>query len=204
MKLTLPSTGPLTGLLFLGLFAPSHGVAQLQPQPRDVGVFADQGGTTIEAQVEDFTPFDFYVLGFELDGQVQAYEFGIDVPAELTILSLTLRRWPGDVGNLTNVVVFTGTCLDGAGVFWLAAYTGGFFCPGCAETEMTLCVRGLEPPFPSSFDPPAPGYLQCDGDVVAMNPIDLSPYGRPDGCLTLNPQPVALESESFGGLKARY
>lgn len=199
MKLLFTLTGLLLLLLF---FAPPRVAAQLQPQPRDVGVFADSNGTTIELLVDEFVTFEFYLLAFDLDGQLQAYEFGVDVPDELSIFSLTVRRWPGDGGNLTNVVVFTAGCLDASGVFWLATYQGGFFCPGCARPDMTLCARGFEPA--SSFDPPTPGYLQCDGDVVAMNPIDLSPYGRPDGCLTLNPQSVSVESESFGAFKARY
>lgn len=192
--------------LAVGILAFSGLTASAQPEPRDVGVFADQAGTQSTLTAVDFAPFDFFVVGFELDNFVKAYEFGLDAPANLTILTTVFAGpGPGNIGTPRNVIAFTGACVDGSSNLTLVAYNGGFFAPGSASgvADITLCIG---PASPSSFSPAAPGYSQCDNTLAPFGVAQNGMPQYPNGCMVLNPsgEVVATEMDSFGGIKARF
>lgn len=182
--------------------------AVAQPDVHDAGVFSDMGGTSSTALANDFVPFNFYVVGFGLDGLVKGYEFSLTAPPTFTILTAALSGpAPLNVGNNTNVIVGAGGCVDaGQGAFVLTSYNGGFFAPGSATgvADIAFCLGGATP---SSFAGGVPGYLQCDNTLVPFGVAQSGVPNHPDGCLILNATdggPVATESNSFGEVKARF
>ena len=192
-------------VLALSIVAMSS-MAFAQPEQFDAGIFGDDAGTMTSMAAVDFVPFNVYVVGFDLDGQVKAMEWSVDFPANLTILGLTLAGpAPGNIGDNLNVIAFTGACVDAAGPFVLGAYNVGFFAPGAAQPDVALCLGASTP---SSFNPAAPGYSQCDNTLVPFGvALNGEASGYPNGCFILNPTmdpPVATEFNSFGEIKARF
>ena len=187
-------------LCILFLLVPVIASAQ---QPRDVGIFGDAAGTNIEVSASDFVPFNFYVVGFDLDGAVKAFEFALVLPPQLTVLDLTLAGPnPGNIGTDTNVIAFHRR-LRGirSGPSRWGPTTAGFFFSGAAGENLFVCVG---PSTPSSFEPAVPGYSQCDNTLTPLTPANLSGFSYPDGCMVINPAVVATERSSVGAIKARY
>ena len=186
-------------------FVLSAGAALAQPEARDAGVFADPAGTQSTLDIAAFTPFNIYVVGFDLDGQVAGYEGKVSIPVEYTILAKNITPSTGlDFGNEPGeFIVGTGSCLEGAGAFMMVNFNLGLFAAGVDPTDTALC---LGPSDPTSFDN-VPGYLQCDGTLIPFGVAQNGGDFYPNGCLILNPSqegPVSTESTSFGEMKARF
>ena len=192
-------------LLAIGLVVPAHA----QTFPRDVGVYFDPNGDVCTVDPLPFTfDLEFWVLAFDLDGGIEAYEFGLDIDPRITVLSSSMVH----AGNPINVgqapadwIVGIGACLDGSGVFPLVEYTWGYVDPGA--TDMTICLRASSP---SSFVPPLPGYLQCTGSLVTFGyssfPGDYPPgcsVAKPTGTLLCEP-PVTTAATTWSALKTSY
>ena len=64
--------------------------AKAQPEPRDFGVFADWQGQESSLEAEAFVPFNVYVVGFQLDGEVKGFEFSLHFPDEFFVLAITM------------------------------------------------------------------------------------------------------------------
>ena len=175
--------------------------AMAQPEPHDVGVFADAAGTMSTVNTAASTPFTVYVIGFGLDGQVKGYEVSVTVPANHFLLSAVINPPNGlNFGDVDGeFIVGTGGCFDGDISYTLATLT---FLPLVPAVDGTICIGGTEP---SSFGG-LPGYLQCDGTKL---PFGVAQNGGsyPNGCLVMNPTmtgPVATEAVSFGEVKGRF
>jgi len=80
----------------------------------------------------------------------------------------------------------------------------GYFIPVTPQ-DVPVCIGAATP---STFQPAVPGYLQCDGSLVAFvlaqNPC--LPY--PAGCAMINStnrgSVVPTETSSFGSVKAKF
>lgn len=184
-------------------------VAGAQVDPGDLGVYFDQDGAVCSTSVAPFvTTHQFFALGVEL-GDIAGYEFGLTIDPSLIIFSSADATNPGNsinVGTPPSMwIVGIGTCLPGTPVATLVQFTYGYFTGGL--TDMTIC---LGPATPTSFDPPAPGYLDCIGQIFPSG-VATFPGDYPAGCAVVNPTgtllcepPVANDASTWGALKAAY
>lgn len=191
-------------LLLAGQVAPA---AADGPLTRATGIFADPAGTIRMRAVPGFFPFNFYVLGFGLDGQVKGWELSVSLDPAFLILGRTLDQ-PGslNVGGADNWIVGSGGCFDGSSVYTFVTYQAGYFAGPVAPNDALFC---LGPSDPSSFSPASPGYLQCSGSLVPMGTTSgLCPCTLyPIGCLVINPSDFCIVetlSTSFGEVKAGF
>ncbi len=191
----------MVAVLALGILAMSS-LAFAQAEPGDVGVFADTAGTQSTLVV---TPgfFTFYVVGFELTPGLKAIEWGLTDNIGFLVQSATfVGPLPTNFGTNTDVAAATGACVDGAGVVVLATYAAATF--AMPADDSTICIG----PFSnSSFSPPTPGYSDCTDTLRPFGVAQNGNGAHPDGCLVVNATdsgPVATESTSFGGVKARF
>jgi hypothetical protein len=199
-------------VLLCALISPQGSMAQMGSEDptvsREFGIFLDAAGTESFGVAEDYVLFEFYVVGFAFGGGVLGIEFSVQVPPTLAVMS---RTFPGVDENLaggspTNVIASTGYCVDAGSTFVLASYSAMFWPEGAGRApDIELC---LGPPSPSSFDPPAPGYLDCDITLVPLTLRQTGCGSYSNGCLILNPADpcgtVPIEAHRFGELKARF
>ncbi len=188
--------------LAVSVVAFSSVLAVAQPQAGDVGVFADTAGTQSTMVVAPGF-FNFYVVGFDLVTGIKAIEYSLTNDIGYLVQSLTLvGPLPTNFGTNTDVAASTGACVDGNGVVVLATYAAASFTPPPADA--TICIG----PFSnSSFSPAVPGLSDCTDTLVPFGVAQNGSPAHPDGCLVLNATdggPVATESTSFGGVKARF
>jgi hypothetical protein len=193
----------LAGALTAGLTAS----ASAQPEKYDFGVFADPAGTQTTTAVSAFVTFDFYAVGFQLDGLVKGFELTLNMPPGFTVLTRTIAGPnPINVGDESSneFIIGTGACVDGGtGAFTLVTINAGYFATP-VPSDAAVCISGTTP---SSFPNGEPGYLQCDNTLIAAGVASTGDPNYPDGCLILNPTsepPVSTESASFGALKTRF
>jgi hypothetical protein len=187
--------------------AMTSGTALAQADAHDVGVFADPAGTQTCLTALQYVPTSFFVVGFELDGLVKGFEYGLTVPAGMLVTgpdtvngtATFLGPNPLNIGGNLNVIVGTGGCVEGSGAVLLASYDVLFT---VAPGSVAVCIGPSEP---SSVSPAAPAYLQCDGTIVPMGYAEPAIGGYPQGCMLLNGEPICpIENSRFGSLKARY
>jgi len=171
-----------------------------------------------------FTPFTVYLvpdidyadIGHpELNAGtgMQAYEVGVEFPAELTLISAIIRNSstsPG--GGTTNLIVeLSPTILAAQTPIDLVEFSLGAFSDTIDLTDMCLELHASAP---SSFDPAAPGFNDSS-DALECHTADGSPiqclrafeYVRPMGincrrqcCWTIDP----VEESSWSTLKADF
>jgi hypothetical protein len=163
-------------------------------------------GTQTSLTALQYVPTNFYVVGFELDGQIKGFEYGLTVPAGMLVTgpdtvngaAVFLGPNPLNIGGNLNVIVGTGGCVNDAGANVLATYTVLFT---VAPGANTICIG---PSDPSSLGG-APAYLQCDGTIVPMGYAENGGGTMPDGCMALNQEgPLPTEASSFSEMKARF
>ena len=117
----------LTLVLCITCFA---SMALAQPEPGDLGVFADAAGTQTTGVATPFVQTDFYVIAFDAPGGYKGYEFEISVPPTITVLGRVLNPPTAlNVGAGDNFIVGTGGCISSAGPTVLVTYTGLWFAP---------------------------------------------------------------------------
>jgi hypothetical protein len=179
--------------------------AAAQPQPGDVGLFADPAGTITTLNVTPGVATNLYLVIFDPPGGVFGWEASINGLAEIpgvTInsVALTAGAGPINVGSGLNFIVGTGSCVSGV----LDVAQINFTAATDVSQDTAICIG---PSSPSSTNPAVPDYLTC---ADAILPLGIAENGQgiyPNGCLILNPTnsgPVASETVGFGTLKARF
>jgi hypothetical protein len=201
-------TSTLLGTLFVISAFATVSLAQV-PEPGDLGIFFDVGGTQTSQAVSLGSPFSLWAVAFDVPGGVEAYEMGLRpdpraflvgafFPAPIIILP---------IDPLNFVVGTGGVCLPDQGPVQLVQWTFILLTPPVAD--LLFCLLPYEP---SSFDPPSPGYVTC------LAPDDLRPFGMaqrpgslanyPVGCAVGNPTnlepPVAGRDVSWGSMKSHF
>lgn len=150
-----------------------------------IGIFADPAGTVTTMDFPGQGQTTFYVVAFNLEGDPNGYEFGIDMSADF-IISNTVWWSPEGVtptvfGDARNAQVGSGGCLDGTGAIVLAEITIGTFVAVGDDTQLRI-----RPSSPSSFDPPSPGYNTCDNRMIRLDPATCETAFYPSGALIMN------------------
>ena len=114
-------------------------------------------------QVVPLQEFDLYVLSVGAPGLL-AYEFGFNYPPCVLVLQRLLPPGAANFasGNENYIVGTGGTCLSDP-VQWLLHVSA-------LVLDTCVGIAQVGPAAPSSFTPPAPGYLGCASDG------DLHPY----------------------------
>lgn len=182
------------------------------PEPGDAGIFADPEGTVSTLRVEPFVAFDVYVVAFDLEGGLDAYEFSIMGYEPLYAVGGWQAGYTGCCGPMfPDFVALVPTCLDESGPVVLARVT--FMAIDEVPVDQALCLRQTSPTSfplePGNADGPGlPGYLRCDS---VLQPFGVAQNGGgvyPNGCLILNPTiedaVVPNDAVNFGEVKARY
>jgi len=129
-------------------------------QGETLGAFFDTGATQTTLSVSPFEPFNIYFIAQNVPIGIAGYEFLVNVPPEIQLLSAT--AYPDEFNTLDIdsslegfIVGIGGACLTGSGPIILAEVS-------CWATQQ---VAGLEiwvgPSVPSSFGGTAPGYAEC-------------------------------------------
>lgn len=189
----------------LGIVAMSS-MAFAQAEPRDVGIFGDAAGTMTSMDVAGFAPFNIYMVGFGLDGEVKGFEAGVTGLETFTILAAILNPANAlNLGNNTNYLVGTGGCFPGMPSYLLVTINAGYFAGPVAPADNSVCISAADPSSPALGG--RPGYLQCDGTLVPFGLAENGGAAYADGCFVLNATglpPVATETTSFGEIKARF
>ena len=191
-------------VLSLQIWLLSAAMAPAQGDPYDAGVFGDPLGTATTLEVGAFSPFNAYVVAFELNGLVKGFEVRIVVPPTITVTGSVLAGpAPINLGDEPNeFIVGTGGCIEGTPRIVLLQLNCGLFVPDPVPTDLALVLQGTSP---SSFGGP-PGYVQCDNVLVSFTPASIHPV-YPSGALIINPtqeDPIAVEASSFGAVKSRF
>lgn len=172
----------------------------------DAGIFADQNAGSSVIVMAPYVPTDFYVLAWNLDGQVKGFEFEVTFSdPDILILQRNTNQGAVNVGSGDNFIVGTGGCFDGDGAWYeFVHYQGGYFQPA-PPADVVVC---LTPSSPTSFEPASPGYLQCDGTLVPVLAAQTGGGVYPDGCGVINATDpgsvVSTTEESFGSVKSRF
>jgi len=135
--------------------------------------------------------FEFSVYADSLDSGIRAYEFGLETPPELTIVSASIPS-PCDVCSTTglNFIVGLSSCSQGAGPFTLL-HASATYVTAIGESEQ-ICIRAS---VPSSLDPASPGYVDCADD--------LQPFSVPQRCIVAACG-LPVDRSTFGMVKAQY
>ena len=194
----------VTGVMAIAL-AFTVSTAQAQPEPSDIGIFADQEGTISTAAVTPFVSAFLYVVAFDLP-DFNAYEFsvqGLQASGATVLGTVLFGPGPVNIGTFPDYIVGSGGCLAGPGAVALA--TINYIYLAAPPSDTAICIDGVTL---SSFASGRPGYNRCPSDElvefgVAQNGGD----AYPDGCFIVNATqagPVDGDEASFGQVKARF
>lgn len=196
----------LTSLAAVLCLLAMTGAAFAQPEPGDMGVFFDPVGTETSACWPSFTQTNhFYVVAFDLSGDLAGYEVGLTIDPTIIVFNSAMVAGAGpiNVGSAPdNWIVGTGSCVPGMGAILLLDFTAGYFVS--PVQDLLICTGATTP---SSFDPPLPGYLECDDTLTTFGVAESGAPAYPDGCGVICPTaepPVATDDTSWGSLKASY
>ena len=177
------------------------------PQSGGLGIyFTPIPGGTWDAVITvlPFESFDIFVLSYSVPGGMEAYEFGVQMPAGAIVSGgRLLPVGSNDFGaGDDNWIVGTGGICQGAdGWFTLVKYAATLFLAP-VPNDTYVCLVGATP---SSFQDGLPGYLVCasPGNLQSFAPAYF-------GCAVLNCvatylcQPDPIGDTTFGALKAGY
>ena len=179
--------------------------AMAQPEPSDIGVFADQAGTFSTTTVTPFVSAFMYVIAFDLPA-FNAYEFsvqGLQASGATVLGTVLFGPGPVNIGTFPDYIVGSGGCLEGPGAVALA--TINYIYLAAPPSDTAICIDGVTL---SSFASGRPGYNRCPSDELVEFGVAQNGEGRyPDGCLIVNATldgPVDGDEASFGQVKARF
>ena len=191
----------LTLAALVALAVPAHA----QPEPGDLGMFADAAGTQTTLDVDPFVDFSVYAVAFDLP-DFKAYELSISGVGDLGLIvrdQFLFGPGPINIGQgAQNYIVGTGACIEQAGPLAMVELVLLSTDPVPADSPM--CI-GASSPF--SLDDPLPAYSTCGNVVVPFGVATNGGQDYADGCLILNATstgPVDNETSSFGEVKARF
>jgi hypothetical protein len=141
-------------------------LATALPAGETIGTYFDAAGTQTSVTVAPLEVFDVYFICDNIPAGVAGYEFYVNMPPELLILSVTAHP----VGSSLDIdssnegfIVGTGSCLLGPGPIVM----GEFRCLALAPA--TNLAITLSPVTPSSFGGTATGYAECN--TLALFPF---------------------------------
>ena len=193
----------ILAVLALTILSPA---ALAQPAPGEFGVYFDfSPGAQRATYVTPFTPFQWYVIAGDLEGDVLGFEFRLEIDPEILVIDRSFRDillpivgWEND-----NWIVSTLTCEQGLAPYRMVTYTAMLTAPA---QDVLIC---LGPSEPSSLIPPQPNWTDCAG---VLHDLEYAPSpcagGVPDPCSILNPTvecpPLAGAEQSWGMVKALY
>jgi len=154
-------------LLVWAVVGPGLAYAQSTPGQPLGWIYLSSDNTVYKPDIyaTAFVPFTFYMMlnldyGFinrsdlNTSTGVQAWEASLILPAEFTILSVTVQGVSQYLGDATNLIVgLPATILAAQTPTDLVAYSVGKFTPG----DPVDVVLDIGPHSPSSFSPAAPG-----------------------------------------------
>lgn len=181
-----------------------------QAEPGDIGIFFDLGGTMTTGYATYLVPFFLYLVAFDVPDGLLGYEGSLQSTMPVGtyfILSAVFEpvSTANNFGFSDNWIVGTGVCYWSSGPTVLATFN---ILPMVPPPPDTLFCIG--PYTPSSFSPPAPGYVSCFG-ATDVRTFGLAEYGGgfyPDGCAVANathpPYPIAAGQTTWGAVKARF
>jgi hypothetical protein len=187
----------------------SAGAAHAQPEPGDLGMFADAEGTQTTLSPTAGVSFDVYAVAFDVPGGLKAYELGISGVPEAGLFQLGFSLFgpaPLNIGDgqQRNFIVGTGACISDTGTAALVTLTLLATTP--VADDSALCITGSTPSSFEDLGSPA-GYSDCDNQIGPFGVATNGGAAYPDGCLILNATsdaPVDNETSSFGEVKARF
>lgn len=176
-------------------------LAQIDPDVNSIGVYFDQDATINCWSVAPYVPISAYLCATNISESsgISGWECNVEV------------------GPLSNVLVLSWSLLG----FAVNARTPPDFAVGLASPlpwapsivllDIQMLALGplpiyftLHPVYPSSFNPPSPGYA-AGNDPGNLIPLGYS-VGSEDVCAILNGDCYAIGNEemSWGGVKALY
>jgi hypothetical protein len=142
-------------------------------------------------QFRPFNTFEFFVLADSIPTGIQAYDFGLNVPPQLALVSV---EFPVNCdvcqADGTDFVVGLPFCGGGDPPFQLVHVTA-MYVGSIGESEQ-ICLRGSTS---SSFQPPAPGFEDCAG---SLQPFDVTYWCVTAAC------GLPVQRETLGMLKSHY
>ncbi|HKK69923.1 MAG TPA: FlgD immunoglobulin-like domain containing protein [Candidatus Krumholzibacteria bacterium] len=164
-------------------------VPSVHAQPGgDVGIYFDEEGTVRGRNVVPGVQFDVYVVADQIVGGLKAYELSVSGVEEAGLFQLGFSLYgpaPLNIGDAQaqNFIVGTGACMPETTA---TLVTLTLLAVQDVPDDSRLCVG---PANPTSFDPPGPGYSDCNNQIGTFTLVG-------DGCAVLDPtQPPDYEVE---------
>jgi hypothetical protein len=186
---------PITWLLgVLFVLTPSEH-AQAQPGAGQIGIYLDETATTTTMSVSAGSVFSIYVLTGECATEgLSGVEFALglsstDAVVVETELPIGWQNYATAISDSsTHSFWAAGPCLSAAGITLLLRYDV-LLLPGYTGEPLAI---SLDPALISSFDPPAPGYVNCDEPLTTSS---LKTFDVVNSAVLIN-----AASVDFGGL----
>lgn len=152
--------------------------------------------------VTAFVPFYAYVLAIDPQPNILGFEFSLEYPACLILLSQVIPHQGAlNVGNQGNFIVGLGQCVQPQPILPLLEM---YFLPVDPNPS---CVQfgeiSLGPTTPSSFIVPSPGFVDCQSNLIPFDvgpPLSLSGSGGGVAVLSMDLQVEPREE----GLELRW
>lgn len=182
------------------LLSTATAVAQVDPNPDGIGIYADMDGLTNQVNIEIGKPLEAYLLLTRPSGAgaLGAWECNVVVPDNVTIWGWSFPA-PGTIcistppticvgvypriayGNVVHLATFILTPLDSSPAqFYIEEYpnTQGVTKPRYLDTDDS-----------------------SDGVIIEMNPY---PSGNDVATFTVNPSALPVSNTSWDGMKALF
>jgi hypothetical protein len=130
-------------------------VATAEPQPGDIGAFADAEGTMTWRSLEALQVEEFYIVAFDPPGGLLGYEYGFSGVREAggVVVGTRVIESSSPVCEFYDeeFICFTGSCIDDPGPLVLLVATIVFF--EAVPPDVAICPRGTtSSSFASSMD----------------------------------------------------
>ncbi len=180
-----------------------HGTARCEGT---IGVYFDTAGTvTLASPPLLTTDNEFYVVVNGVpEGELKGFEFDLLIDPNILVFGVPrivvgppLPVFSGPY----EFIVGLQRCSPAAGPTVLVEFTYGIFSTE-SISDLELCLFEASP---SSFSPPVPGYLTCDGALEPFFTVPSACPGLAESCAVVYPTcAVATSSDSWGSVKGRF
>jgi len=153
----------LSTLLLTTLLLAGSGLERASAANLFLSTTPDASGAFTSLPLTPNTSTTVYVIssGIPAASGLKGFEFSVSFGPDVTVLgTLFPGAGPINVGNPTNAIVGTGSCVPTGSVQVIATYT--ILYTGASPVSRTMT---LGPTTPSSFSPAAPGWLACDNNL---------------------------------------
>ena len=193
--------------LLLGLLVTLTTTTAAQPQPGDIGLFADDAFTRTTLRVEPGATYELRLAAFDVEAGIARIYLGLGDFASHPAFSSATIEWEPPFSPLLEIccpigyIATASPCVGGEGPTVIARLR--FTVADEIADDTAICIT---PPPVSTFGL-VPQFRGCDGVTRAFGTALNGEDRYLDGCVILNPTqqaPVASETATWSAVKTRF